>query len=259
MSLIEEALRKQREETDRTQPAIPVPQGPGRQAPNPAGGPPPPPGSTPSAPPAIGDAPAKSRKTWLLLIGVGVLMVVAVAVLSWMFIFGLWLFKAPGSAPGTGAVAVNGHSPTGAATRAVAPAPATAVTSVVAVVVAPVAATSRPPDTATGTVAVIAPVTPAMVATAAPPVAVVTAPRVKPPAPTTTVETGKLPVVWPRLTVSGFMGGGRTVRSTVIINGQMLTQGETIEGAKIVAVEKRGVTLSFSGETRTLAVGTSTE
>ena len=278
MSLIEEALRKQREETERTQPgahAAAVPQGTGRQPPAPTGATPPAPpslpvppdeatpASTPPSAPAVGDQPEKNRKTWRLLVGLGVLLLIAVVVLLGMFVFGVWLFKAPVAAPGPGTVAATSRSTTGVTARVAAPTPAAAATAAVAAVVVAIAPTSHPPARATGAVVVaIAPAPPQTPVTAATVVAtsaVVTVPPVTPPAATTTVEVVKVPIVWPRLTVSGFMGGGRTVRSTVIINGQMLTQGDTLDGAKVVTIDKRGVTLSFSGETRTLAVGTSTE
>lgn len=266
MSLIEEALRKQREETERTQPS-----GSGKQAPAPIVAPPPPPmpvtpvatnAAAPVAAPAAGDPPEKSRTTWRLLVGVGVLMLIAIAVLLWMFMFGMWLFKTPGSVPASGTNAASLNAATGVTARTAAPVRATAHTNVVAVVVAPAASTAQPPaqtaPTPTNMIAIVVPTPPV------PPTVPVTAipavqPRTNPPVSTAAVEAVKLPIVWPRLAVSGIMGGGRTVRSTVIVNGQMLTQGDLIEGAKIIAIDKRGVTLSFSGETRTLTVGTSTD
>ncbi len=260
MSLIEEALRKQREETERTQPAAaaaPVPQPPAA----PAAPPPPlPPPALPEPAIAGGDQPEKSRRTWRLLVGVGAVLLLVILFILWMFVYGLSLFhRGHETLPGADTIATVKHPAPVAATQAVGTVPAATVTSAVVSVVEPVAPTGRPPTTSTGTVAIVVP--PPATTTVAP-VVVAAVPRVNPPpavAPTATVEAVKLPVIWPRLTVSGFMGGN-SVRSTVIINGQMLTQGEVVEGAKIIAIDKkRGVTLNFSGETRTLAVGTSTE
>ena len=203
--------------------------------------------------PAGGDQPEKNRKTWRLLIGLGVLMLIAVAVLAWMFVFGVWLFKVPGTATGT--VAAARPPAAGTATQAVVAIPAPVVTAKVAAVTAPITPPA-PVVTATVAVAFVAP-TPAQLKPPVTPIAPVAVSN--PPASTGAVETVKAPIVWPKLTVTGVMGGGRTVRGTVIVNGQMLTLGDAVDGARIVSIDKRGVTLSFSGETRTLAVGTSTE
>jgi len=232
-------------------PAAPAMRAPAPQAPAPAPATPPPP---PPVVTSTGDAPEKSRRTWRLLVGIGAALLVVVAILLWMVVYGFSLFQRTVVAvPAQVALAAA----PGPATQTMTALPPAAVTTVVAAVVTPNVSTGHPPVTSTGTVAVVAPV-PAPAVAGTPIVATAVTRTNPPPAASPAVEALKLPLVWPRLTVSGLMGGGRT-RSTVIVNGQMLTQGDTVDGAKIIAIEKHGVTFTFSGETRTLAVGTSTE
>ncbi len=47
------------------------------------------------------------------------------------------------------------------------------------------------------------------------------------------------------------MWGGRFPQ--VVINGKVLAVGDAIEGFKIVNIEKKGITLSFSGKTAVLS------
>ena len=79
------------------------------------------------------------------------------------------------------------------------------------------------------------------------------------PAPTTAVIKITMPVVWPRLTVTGIIGSSKTGHGATIINGQMLGPGDSIEGVKIGSIEKQKVKLVFTGEVRFLGVGGSTE
>lgn len=48
-----------------------------------------------------------------------------------------------------------------------------------------------------------------------------------------------------KLKVQGIVWGGRSPQA--IINGQVLSVGDLIEGAQIVSIEKKGITLSFVG------------
>jgi hypothetical protein len=80
-------------------------------------------------------------------------------------------------------------------------------------------------------------------------------PSVPPPAPAKL----ELPVIWPKLVVSGIIGSSKNGRSAAIMNGQMLSPGETIEGVTIESIDKQKVKLKFSGEVKLLSVGASTE
>ena len=90
MSLIEEALRKQLEETDKSK-------GPVRLAPSPS------PSSAPAAPPAVPAEPDPARdsepvrKAWPLLLGMvfgGLVLVIGIA---WLLLFGLGMWKGSGA------------------------------------------------------------------------------------------------------------------------------------------------------------------
>lgn len=289
MSLIEEALRKQREETERAQGTGTADKGgPASVAPPP---PPLPRGAEPGGEPV--------KRSWPMLLGIVAGLILAVLFLAWMLVFGFKLFRKPPAlevaeqppvhaapaaaaspAATTGTVAAAAVTPP-ATTPAVpttptpAPEPATATATATATVqvasalpsprvvepqpdkpaaeepASPVAQAQAPAPAAPA--AVQAPAVPNVTATpqvAAPAPAAPVAPAAPAPAP-------KL-VVWPRLAVTGVMGG-RAGHGAVIINGQMLNVGETVEGARIVSADRRGVTLTFSGETRTVAVGTATE
>lgn len=266
MSLIEEALRKQREETDRAQQTQPA------QSPpltlQPVREEPPPPLPDPAQEPDA--APENSRRTWRTLAGVVAIVAIIVILLLSLVGFGLYLFRRPAAAPvATTAVPRKGPAASPAPTNTPAPAvPPVAVTTAAPAIVAAVpAATSAPPaaPVAVATAVpppVVAAPAPVAAATTTPPPAAVAALPAAPAVAATNIVTAEPPktlVIWPRLAVSGFMGGGRGGRGAVIINNQMMSVGESIEGAKVLAVDKRGVTLSFGGEVRTLAVGSSTE
>ena len=64
-----------------------------------------------------------------------------------------------------------------------------------------------------------------------------------------------LPVIWPRLSVSGIIGGGKKGYYAAIINGKTLCPGDTTEGVKIKAIENQKVRLVYEGEERTLSAG----
>lgn len=269
MSLIEEALRKQREETERTQPAPAA-----EPAAESAATPPP----APSAPPPAAEP---VQRNWPLLVGIGVALMIVVLALLWMMIFGLKLFGIKPTPGATAAAAPRSAPavPTQAVVAATAPAVPTAVTSAtVAAAATPVVTTPAAPAATTTTAANVTeaePVPPPAAAAASPevPAAPPAAPAVSatPVAPATTAApaapsasptnavSAKAPVVWPRLAVSGVIGSTKAGRGTVLINNQMVAVGESIEGAKVLAVTKQGVTLTYSGETRTLSVGTATE
>jgi len=58
------------------------------------------------------------------------------------------------------------------------------------------------------------------------------------------------PAKWPGLELKGFICNGS--RSTVVLNGRTLFIGERVDGVKVVAIEKWGVTVAFANEKRIL-------
>ncbi len=246
MSLIEEALRKQREESEKT----------GNVSVTPAPIPNPPPEPTPEAAAPLTEEPA--RRSWALLAGIAAAGVSAILFIIWLLVFGLKLWHTqtdtkttkagiPTNAPA--AVMVNPASThTNVPEKSPVPAPPPVVQ----------APTSAPP------VSLPPPVVP--------PATQETHPASKSTTPvtdnlpqktslTTTPNTAKLemPVMWPKLTVSGIIGSSKSGRSAVIMNGQMLSPGETIEGVTIESIDKQKVRLKYSGEVKLLSVGASTE
>ncbi len=254
VSLIEEALRKQREETERAHPHARLAHAPASDTPPPLPSNPPPnapPGPPPESqtqpPPGPDVPPEKSRRTWRLLVGMAVILLIAVAVLIWMMVFGFTLFrKTPPNAPAP--TALQPPSPTATQTVAVIPPEGTAGTSTATLVTDSIPAVD--PAAATTTVSAVVEPLPATPADATTPTGTHAATPPEKPQPL---------LVWPRIMVSGIMGGGRAGRSTALVNGQMVSVGESVESAKVVAIDKHGVTFNFAGETRTLSVGASTE
>jgi len=62
---------------------------------------------------------------------------------------------------------------------------------------------------------------------------------------------------WPFLSLSAIVG--RSVTGSAIINGTIVSVGESIEGVTLVIIGDQGVELEFEGKRRTLRVGQSTE
>jgi hypothetical protein len=186
-----------------------------------------------------------------MLAGLVVLGILSLAFILWLLFFGLHLWQKkpePAIAPVTATV------PKAPSTPSPAPVPAPKAEPVV------IAVTNTPP-----VVPPIAPVTNAAVIPAAtpvpparpidptpPPAPVVTNP------PTVSAPKEATPVIWPKMLVTGIIGrkGGQ---SAVIINGQMLSPGDSLEGVKIEGIEKQRAKLVFQGEIKFLAAGGSTE
>lgn len=240
MSLIEEALRKQREEVEKDE-KLNVTH---------------PPEIPPETHPEPSEDITTSRRPWAMLAGLIVLGVIGVAVVLWLLVFGLHLWqKAPAPAAPQQVVASTNNA---------VKAPSAAVPPKVAVPVAP--ATNAAP-----VVAAVVPPTNTVVAPPPPPVVqpppAVTpppAPVVKPPVavtnePVATPAKVAMPVLWPKLSVTGIIGSSRTGHSAAIVNGQMLSPGDSLEGVRIEAIEKQRVKLVYQGEVKSLSVGGSTE
>jgi hypothetical protein len=241
VSLIEDALKKQRAETETAHSGSngtsaappPLPPAHSLQA---------------AAPPPAGQT--GRRTLWALMVAAAIMLVIAgvIFVIPYAKRSVLRLRNAAVTAPPVG--------PTDAASTVIPP-----VTSVVPAAVAVSAtSTSVPPHVPP------LPPTPALpvsvTSTAAAPTTVTTAAAphaVALPAQPAPEPAQKEPLVWPHIAVSGLMGGARGNNGTAIINGQILSTGESIEGVKIVAVTKAGVTLLYAGETRVLKIGETTD
>lgn len=249
MSLIEEALRKQREEVEKDEKSVATP----------------PPAIPQETPPEPKEEEAPVRRPWVMLVGLCLLGILGVALILWMLIFGLHLWNkkpAPAAAPKVAAITTN---------AATAPSPIITPKAVPAVVLATnassVVATAAP---ATNAVVVPPPPPPAKQPTA---VETISAPKVAEPHPPEAVKQPPsvtnapaaspakvaMPVLWPKLLVTGIIGSSRTGHGAAIVNGQMLSPGDSLEGVKIETIEKQRVKLAFQGEVKFLSVGGSTE
>lgn len=285
MSLIEEALRKQREDTEKTQPKLQMQVQPPPLPPEAREQPP------EEQPEAVEDAPvaAGEGRSWkmLAMIALGGLVAVILVVLLLAWGFKLWQGQptASGKALAVATPVTPAATPTPPSPSQAAPAPAPAqepAPAAAAPTSAPAAASAAAPAVAAPSPAPAATPGPAPAAPApaspktTPPAAAKPPAAAAPAAPATAdaepvrITTGTVapdagserlivPVAWPKLSVAGVSMNARTGKGAAIINGQMLNIGDVVEGVKIVGVEKSGVKLSLGGETRVLAVGGSTE
>lgn len=234
MSLIDEALRKQREENERlavqrTPPADPAP----------APTLPPP---VPPAPPPQDAAPAS--RPWLMVAGLFAGGVVLVALLLWLLFYGWTLWQQRTASALASLQTLKATTTNLASTAAL----------VQAIAMETKGATSAPPATVAPTQSVAA--TPAPTPTPAPKV-VESAPPL--PAATPPPPLKPPPVIWPRLTISGIIGGGSKGQSAAIINGKTVSPGEVIEGVKVLGIDRQRVRLLYEGEERGLTAGATTE
>ncbi len=248
MSLIEEALRKQREESEKT-------------------------GSVSIAPPPIPSEPAEippeppiaeehARRPWALLAGIAVASILAILFVAWLLIYGLKLWQTKPT-PAQINASITTNAPKALPVTTAAPSTNTTTKPLVAPQTPPpqpVATTPAPPP-ATTTPATLPATQAPTVAPKTDPTATLAPKSAPPPQQSITPAPDKLelPVMWPKLTVSGIIGSSKSGRSAVILNGQMLSPGDTIEGVSIESVDKQKVKLKYSGETKMLSVGASTE
>ena len=251
MSLIEEALRKQREETEQSSH--------GSTPLKLAGATPPPPLPEQDLP--VEEPPAQ-RRSWFLLAAIGGISLLLVIALIWLFFFGMRLWRSPKTgAPATVAVTA-GHpvaAPTGTVALAV-PESRAMSNAPVATHTATVAVSVEEPSTNPALPTV--PATPSAIAVPTATGSLQAPPReallVKLGA-TTNLATRPEAVVWPKLVISGFISTARGSHGAAIVNGQMVAPGDTIEGVRVIAVDKHGVQFRYGSETQTLAVGGTTE
>ena len=228
MSLIEEALRKQKEESERAEktPAVP------------------PPLPEPDSSATEQTNAATPARPWRLLAGLLFGGIVIVVVILLLFFYGVFLWRQSPEKPGVGSNKRSTTTP---------PISATVNTVLVERVSTPTNHPSATGDqiSATVTQSVIT-VTTTPPPTNAPPSPAFIQPLSAP-------EKAIPPVIWPRLMISGIIGGGKTGHSVVIINGKMLSPGDSIENVKVVTIEKQRVKLVYAGEDRVLSAGSSTE
>ncbi len=241
MSLIEEALRKQREETEKarggftgqTPPVAPPPPLPGSEEP-------------------VSEEPAPVHKALPVLIGAVVGGIIVVAVIVWVLLYGFnFRFRSTVEKPAVANAVVTGPAATSTVVVAATSAPAVVVT---APVVTPVVVQPEPVPVVVATSAPVV-VAEAPVVTIGNATAVTAVVATEP-----AVAVQKISVVvWPKLTVTGLIGAARAGKSVAIINGQMVTPGTVVEGVKIESIDGQGVKLRYEGEIRTLSVGGTTE
>ena len=256
MSLIQEALKRQQEESAGgasaagAPPATPAPlrrprvKPPGAPAPDaveaeskPGASPPPPPVPVAPSPPSPADAPSPpaapppKRRGGIpgVLVGVAALVLVLLALAVWMAREALsrWPRKhlaGLGARPASNLVTAVAQITASDGTQAVAVVKATqSGTSTSAVSSAIAAVVVAPPDEVPSTEVApqqVRPVTP-----------------------------------WPKLTLTAVAGRGQT--GSAVINGKPLRVGDTIENVKFVGIGNAGVELEYRGERQTLGVGSS--
>ena len=271
MSLIQDALKRQQEEMQKTPagaapetppatPHAPVPAGPGQEPPN--GEP----------------APEKPGRNWLMLVGILLGVVALCGLGGWLSFMALQKWAAPlqpgiaretppvpllssagttavQAASGTGAVASISHEPDILRLTNAALADATGTTVIAATT------TNAPPAPAVLPSTNVAATSSGAAATTTP-VAVSPPPEVRPVALATPVVTNTpapppKPVVWPSLKITGVLERGE--RGAALINGRVIAVGEEIQGVKVIAVGKNGVTLEYEGARKTVRTGEQSE
>jgi hypothetical protein len=66
-------------------------------------------------------------------------------------------------------------------------------------------------------------------------------------------------VVWPKLRLAGVLSAVDRGQESALINDQIVTRGQVIEGVSIVSISRSGVQVEYQGETRILRAGETTE
>jgi hypothetical protein len=274
MSLIEEALRRQREETQGTHGAA-----------TPAPAPPPTPASPPALPPApatpsrttahtlspkapapalakaASPKPRKTSRVWpTVLIVVAVLLLLAFAGV-YLVLKGLhhWVRDRDSATPELAhgitpqpPTRPDSHAPepasvattpdTAPALPAAAVAPASSIADAIAFTQRIATASTPASNVAAVAVAVASPTPPTSARAIVPPVK----PDVPPKTAVPVAERN--PVKWPRVVLSGTIRSGRF--SSAQLNGKIVGVGESTDGITVLGVEYQGALLEFDGEQR---------
>lgn len=263
MSLIQEALKRQREEQGQSPPPVAAQPPPAAPVPPPLPVAPPPAapaarpvrhnalslaGSTPrdaaaadgaeeagaSQTEALAAANEPRSRSWRTLIGVLVLILLLAAGGIWMTLYAVRQLAASKQPPAAAAV-----QPPPAAPAAPQPAPAAPAAP------APVAAVKPAP-----------PVTPAEPAPKPQPAVEPVVQPSLPPAPPKPPEP-KAAEPWPPLTVTALVGKG--ARGAAVINGKVVGVGETIEGVEVLSIGAQSVSLGYRGAQQVVKVGGATQ
>ncbi len=240
MSLIQEALKRQQEEADKSSVGIP-PATEEWQSPGPGEGQsvPPPLPQPPAAPPRSAAAPETGKRAWPALLGVVALLVALVGGAVWMLYFVYEQFV--GGEPEAMPVEITTVDPTD---------------------VEPPPDSATPPDDP-GDEAV-EPEPGAQPDSAAEPDTAATPPESGTDEPAPDGPQGDEPpdaplpdIPWPALRVEGVVGTG--AKGAAMLNGQIIRVGERIQGVTVQSVGKQGVVLEYKGRTRTIRAGGSTQ
>jgi outer membrane biosynthesis protein TonB len=291
MSLIQEALKRQQQESEGTLP----PDAPNAEPSEAAPKPPPPPAPSPTPSPSTAPSPkpkkpalvkhpdeaseetttveSEQKPTRVLpaLLGVILLLILLLAAVGWAIFYGLQYF-------GMGATETDAQVPTETVTTEPV-APHVATTPPAASPAADGKTPSTMPNAETPNVtagdmtpSAMEPTTPPADSTenstpvesaeAAPEAATETQPpTVAPPdkAPRPAAETPVTPpepqpeIEWPPVKLSGIVGSGNT--GAVMINGKVVGINELIDGIRVLSIEAKGALLEYKGDKRFLRVG----
>ncbi|MDD4870552.1 MAG: hypothetical protein PHR77_08325 [Kiritimatiellae bacterium] len=264
MSLIQDALKRQQQETgqaapEETKPPVQQPantplslrKSPAQNVP-PATPPPIPAEAAQNPPEAEAESPQQestdsSKKRLKLIIAAVVLIIVLAGGGTWAFL----QFMSPKPATPSPPVEVKQQPSDKVPAAASVTVPAVVPTATNEVPKQPLTATpdALPPQQ-TQTVATTTSPTPQQAEAAKMP-----EPPTEPPV-VTAPPAEEPPVSWPSLVLTGVVGKG--ANGSAIINKQIVAVGETIDGVKIVAIKDKSVELEFKGKTQILKVGGTT-
>lgn len=266
MSLIEEALKKQQEEfgTSSKGPTPPAE----KPTPTLKKAEPPPPDPEPPLPPPLPPSPDKpaSSKTLLPIIILVSVCVILLAVTFWLISTGfLKMFMSPKNSPAPQSVVTTLTQPPKSAEppaeplqRQPPPLPPT-VPHPQAVEVTP-PAIAPPPTSPSPSSAVITaplPVHPTQSVVALPPAAkktvVIVDEEAQPTDRSSSVKIKKI-TVWPEMIITGVIGADGA-NGAALINGQLISVGESYQGIRIISISRNSIRASFEGEIRTFKVG----
>ncbi|HEY8241002.1 MAG TPA: hypothetical protein VIH35_06120 [Kiritimatiellia bacterium] len=87
------------------------------------------------------------------------------------------------------------------------------------------------------------------------PAPVAKAPPAPPPVVAEAPEDSDSFSLWPRITLNGILSKGTQGRGIAIVNNQMMSVNESIEGVRLLEVRSNGVLMEFGGESRFVETG----
>lgn len=263
MSLIQEALKRQQQESEGEAPPAPRPEPPVSPA-VPEYVPPPPaePEPLPPAPAAaplnpsipILATPAAARdRRWPALLAVALVLLLLAAGGVWMLSFAVRKWPGPASRE-PAQVASQPPADPAAAPEPVAPLPSEAAPAAPAESMPPSPADPQPPARVPVVAAVEPEPDPVPAAVTSPPAL---SPAASPEVPQES-ESAAPPekaVNWPYLQLQGFISGKE---GSAILNGQVVNTGQSIQGVKVLSITPEGVRLEYQGQQQLIRQGRST-